>query len=280
MPETWGYLDSGINDAATNMAIDESLLNWHSEGLIPPILRLYGWERPSLSVGQFQKAEKSIDFEGIKKHQCEFVRRLTGGSAVLHDDEITYSIIVSEDHPNIPQSIQQAYYILSKGVLEGYRNLGINADYAIPEREAMKDKTAVCFEKTAIYEMIVDGKKISGNAQTRKKGVLLQHGSIPMTMDENMLFDLFKFKSERGRERQRENFSKKAVSIEQITNKTHTYDMLKDAFLEGFKTGLDIKVKPFELTESQWTEVHELADAKYRNDEWNLRRFKERVHHG
>lgn len=280
MPETWGFLDSGIHDAATNMAIDESLLNWHSAGFIPPILRLYGWERPSLSVGQFQKAEKSIDFEGIAKHQCDFVRRLTGGSAVLHDDEITYSIIVSEDHPNIPQSIQKAYYILSKGVLEGYRNLGIHADYAIPEREAIKDKTAVCFEKTAIYEMIVDGKKISGNAQTRKKGVLLQHGSIPMTMDENMLFDLFKFKSERGRARQRESFSKKAVSIEDITGKPHTYDMLKGAFLEGFKTGLDIEVKPFELTASQWAEVNELASTKYRNDEWNLRRFKERVHHG
>ncbi|WLV25076.1 lipoate--protein ligase family protein [Aciduricibacillus chroicocephali] len=278
--ETWKYLDSGILDAATNMAIDESLLNWHSEGFIPPVLRLYGWEKPSLSIGQFQKAEKSIDFDGIAKHGCEFVRRLTGGSAVLHDDELTYSIIVSEDHPNIPQSVQKAYYILSKGVLEGYHNLGINADYAIPEREAMLDKTAVCFEKTAVYEMIVDGKKISGNAQTRKKGVLLQHGSIPITMDEDMLFDLFKFKTERARERQRNNFSNKAVSIEQITQKPHTYDMLKAAFLDGFKKGLNIEVEPFTLSAEQWAEVHELADTKYRSDEWNLRRFKERVHHG
>lgn len=280
MQEKWNYLDSGIHDAAINMAIDESLLNWHSKGLIPPVLRLYGWKLPSLSIGQFQKAEKTINFDGIDKHGCEFVRRLTGGSAVLHDDELTYSLIVSENHPNIPQSVQKAYYVLSKGVLEGYRNLGINADYAVPEREALRDKTAVCFEKTAVYEMIVDGKKISGNAQTRKDGVLLQHGSIPMTMDEEMLFDLFKFKSERARERQRENFSNKAVSIEQITQKPHTYDMLKNAFLEGFKKGLDIDVEPMELSAAQWTEVNELADSKYRNDEWNLRRLKERVPHG
>lgn len=280
MQETWGFLDSGIHDAAINMAIDESLLNWHSEGRIPPTLRFYGWARPSLSIGQFQKAEKSIDFTGIEKHQCDFVRRLTGGSAVLHDDELTYSIVISEDHPNIPQSVREAYHILSKGVLEGYRNLGIDADYALPEREAMREKTAVCFEKTAYYEMIVDGKKISGNAQTRKNGVLLQHGSIPNKMDADMLFDLFNFSNERVRERQRRNFSNKAVSIEDITGIPHTYDMMKEAFLEGFKTGLDIRVEPFELDADQWQEVHKLADEKYRSDDWNLRRLKERAHIG
>lgn len=280
MQETWGFLDSGVHDAATNMAIDESLLNWHSEGKIPPTLRFYGWARPSLTIGQFQKAEKSIDFAGVQKHNCDFVRRLTGGSAVLHDDELTYSIVVSEQHPRIPQSVREAYYILSKGVLEGYRNLGIDADYAIPEREAMLDKTAVCFEKTAYYEMIVDGKKISGNAQTRKSGVLLQHGSIPITMDEEMLFDMFKFSSERVKERQRRGFANKAVSIDDIAHKPHTFQMLKEAFLAGFQTGLGVSVKPLELTEEQWQEVRILADEKYRTDDWNIRRLKERAHIG
>lgn len=280
MQETWKFIDTGHHDAATNMALDECLLNWHSEGKIPPTLRFYGWSKPSLSAGQFQKVERSIDFDGITKHDCEFVRRLTGGSAVLHDDELTYSIVVSEAHPNIPKSVTQAYYILSKGVLEGYKELGINADYAIPEREMLKERTDVCFEKTAYYEMIVDGKKISGNAQTRKHGVLLQHGSIPMTIDEDMLFEMFKFSSDSLRKRQQRNFSKKAISISQITGKSHTYDELADAFLKGFKTGLNIEVEPLELTDADWKEVDKLAVEKYRTKEWNMRLKKERAHIG
>src|SRR5690625_6643587 len=88
------------------MAIDEALLIWHSEQKIPPTLRFYGWKKPSLTIGHFQNAEKSIDFSGVTKYDCDFVRRLTGGSAVLHDDEITYSIIVSETHPKIPASVK------------------------------------------------------------------------------------------------------------------------------------------------------------------------------
>ncbi|MFD0956282.1 lipoate--protein ligase family protein [Virgibacillus alimentarius] len=264
--EEWGFIDTGHLDASVNMALDESLLNWHSNGEIPPTLRFYGWSAPSLSVGHFQKIEKTIDFSAIERHSCQFVRRLTGGSAVLHDDELTYSLVVSENHPSIPKSVREAYYILTKGILEGYKNLGIHAEYAYPDKESLKDRTAVCFEKPAYYEMIIDGKKISGNAQTRKKGVLLQHGSIPMSIDENMLFDLFLFPSEKVKNRKRASFSKKAIAINQITNKKHTYDMLKESFFKGFQTGLDIKLKPFTLSESKWEEVLQLAKEKYTAD--------------
>lgn len=280
LQEIWKFINTGHHDAATNMALDECLLNWHNEGRIPPTLRFYGWSYPSLSAGQFQKVDRSINFDGITKHNCEFVRRLTGGSAVLHDDELTYSIVVSESHPNIPQSITEAYYILSKGVLEGYKELNIHADYAIPEREMLKERTEVCFEKTAYYEMIVDGKKISGNAQTRKNGILLQHGSIPMSIDEDMLFEMFKFSSDSLRKRQQKNFSKKAISINQLTSKSHTYEELADAFLKGFKRGLNIDVEPLVLTDANWLEIKKLAEEKYRTKEWNMRFKKERAHNG
>lgn len=276
LQETWAYLDSGHLDAATNMAVDEALLQFHSKGSIPPTIRFYGWEKPSLTVGHFQNVHKTIDFTGIEKHDCDFVRRLTGGSAVLHDDELTYSIIVSEDHPKIPKSINKAYYILSQGLLEGYRELGIEADFAVPERELLQNRSAVCFEKPAIYEMIVDGKKISGNAQTRKDGVLLQHGSIPMSFNSEMLFDLFQFSSERLKERQRNSFLKKAISINDLTNKKHTFQMLKEAFLKGFKKSLDINTEPITLTTEQWQYITHLADTKYRTKEWNERLNKTR----
>lgn len=265
MQEEWGFINTGFQNAAVNMALDECLLQWHSKNLIPPTLRFYGWDKPSLSIGRFQNLEKTIDLDAVKKYDCQYVRRMTGGSAVLHDDELTYSIIISEDHPQIPRSIREAYYILSKGVIEGYRFLNIDADYYIP-KERNKNKTAVCFEKIAYYEMIVDGKKISGNAQTRKNGVLLQHGSIPMSMDDEVLFELFKFSNDRVRERQRKSFKNKAIAINDITGKKHTYDMLAEAFLEGFKKGLNITVKPIELTKEQWQEVYQLAEDKYANE--------------
>lgn len=276
LQETWALLDSGHHDAAINMAIDEALLEWHSEEKIPPTIRFYGWKNPTLTVGHFQNVEKTIDFEGIKKHRCEFVRRLTGGSAVLHDDELTYSIVVRESHPKIPQSVNKAYYVLAQGLLEGYRLLGIDADFAIPERELFKERSAVCFEVPAIYEMVVDGKKVSGNAQTRKLGVLLQHGSIPLSFDADMLFDLFKFSSEKFRERKRKAFVQKAISINDITETKHTYDSVKEAFLAGFKKSLNIRTETMELTEEQWKYIHYLADTKYRTDSWNLKRNKAR----
>ncbi|MFD2759758.1 lipoate--protein ligase family protein [Lentibacillus juripiscarius] len=281
MHKEWYFLDSGYQDAAVNMALDEALLNWHSEGKIPPTLRFYGWSRPTLSIGQFQKSDKAIDFDAVRSYNCHFVRRLTGGSAVLHDNELTYSIVVSEDQPGIPASVREAYYVLSKGLVEGFKNLGITVDYAMPDKDTARDRTAVCFEKAAFYEMMADGKKLSGNAQTRNKGVLLQHGSIPMDMDTGMLYDLFRFPSEAIKQRKREAFQEKAVTIDQLTNKTHTYDMMKHAFYAGFESGLGVTLRPFELSRQQWEEVYHLAETKYRSDEWNYNRLrKESVKHG
>lgn len=255
----WGLLDSGFHDASINMALDEALLNWHSEGKIPPVLRFYGWSSPSLSLGHFQK-ESEIDFSNLKKHQCQLVRRLTGGSAVLHDDELTYSIIISEKNRDIPSSIQEAYYVLSKGIVQGYKNLGINANYA---EDLTKERSAICFERPAFYEMVADGKKLSGNAQTRKRGVLLQHGSIPLSIDTDMLFDLFAFPNEQVKEKKQRAFTKKATTINQLTEQQHTHETVKQAFYEGFKHGLDIQLEPFTLSENQWDEVIDLAKTNY-----------------
>ncbi len=258
--EKWGFLENVPHDAAINMALDEALLNWHHEGKIPPTLRFYQWIAPTLSIGHFQKVDGKIDVEGIQNHQCQFVRRMTGGSAVLHDDELTYSIVISEQHPAIASSIRQAYYDLSKGILRGYQNLNIPVDYA---ESFSKERSSICFERPAFYEMVADGKKISGNAQTRKKGVLLQHGSIPISMNVDMLFDLFLFPSERVKERKKQAFWKKATTINQVTQRKHSYETVKTAFLEGFGEGLNIELEPFTLTKSQWNEVYDLAERKY-----------------
>lgn len=277
MEDVWGLLHTGHQDAATNMALDELLIKWHSEGEIPPVLRFYGWSKPTLSVGNFQKVEKTINFPAIKEKDCQFVRRLTGGSAVLHDDELTYSIVVSEDKPYISSSIRAAYYTLSKGIMAGFNILKIPVDYSLPEEQFTDLFTAVCFEKPSDYEMLVDGKKISGHAQTRKQGVLMQHGSLPFSMNDQLLFDLFNFSSDRARDRQRKSFADKAITMNEASGRIITYDMAAQAFEQGFKQALHLTLKPMELTKEQWEVVEKLAETKYRSDDWNMNRNRKKV---
>ncbi|MGI8317145.1 lipoate--protein ligase family protein [Halobacillus mangrovi] len=270
--ETWYFVDSGHCTPAINMALDEALMKWHRQGNIPPVLRFYGWAPAGLSVGYFQKVNGKIDLAGVKRHGYELVRRQTGGRAVLHDKELTYSVIVSEDHPAMPASVKDAYLVISKGLLEGFRELGIQADFAVPEGKLDVTNSAVCFEEPSWYELIVDGKKAAGSAQTRKKGIILQHGSIPIDVDDVKLFDMFTYKNERVKERARRAFGDKAVAINQIVEHNVSFEDTKAAFKKGFEKGLEVHLEPLELSKAQWNEVEQIARERYGTDEWNFSR--------
>ncbi|MBG9489513.1 octanoyltransferase LipM [Bacillus subtilis] len=275
--ETWRFIDSDNASPAFNMALDEALLYWHSEKKIPPVIRFYGWNPATLSVGYFQNIKKEINFEAVHKYNLGFVRRPTGGRGVLHDQELTYSVIVSEEHPEMPATVTEAYRVISEGILQGFRNLGLDAYFAIPrtekEKESLKNpRSSVCFDAPSWYELVVEGRKVAGSAQTRQKGVILQHGSILLDLDEDKLFDLFLYPSERVRERMQRNFKNKAVAINELTEKRVTMDEARKAFKEGFETGLNIHLEPYELSQEELDFVHHLAETKYASDEWNYKR--------
>ncbi|PGT87618.1 biotin/lipoate A/B protein ligase family protein [Bacillus sp. AFS040349] len=275
--EVWRYIDSGNCSPAYNMALDEALLEWHSEGKIPPTIRFYGWNPATLSIGYFQKVEKEIDLEAVKKYGLGFVRRPTGGRGVLHDQELTYSVIVSEEHPEMPKTVTEAYRVISEGILEGFKNLGLDAYFAIPrtdeEKAGLKSpRSAVCFDAPSWYELVVEGRKVAGSAQTRQKGVILQHGSILLDLDEDMLFDLFKYPNDRVKERMQRAFKNKAVATNELRDEPVTIDEAKKAFKEGFEKGLDIELEPYTLTSEEEAYVNEIAKNKYESDEWNFKR--------
>ncbi|MCH1626606.1 lipoate--protein ligase family protein [Ferdinandcohnia quinoae] len=275
--EIWRFIDSGDCSPEFNMALDEALLDWHSEGKIPPTIRFYGWNPATLSIGYFQKVEKEIDLDAVKRYGLGFVRRPTGGRGVLHDKELTYSVIVSEEHPGMPQTVTEAYRVISEGILQGFRLLGLDAYFAVPrseeEREGLKNpRSAVCFDAPSWYELVVEGRKVAGSAQTRQKGVILQHGSILLDIDEDKLFDLFKYPSERVKERMQRNFKNKAVAINALRDETVTIDEARSAFREGFERGLNITLEPYSLTVDEIKYVNEIAEKRYKSDEWNFKR--------
>ncbi|MCE3416392.1 lipoate--protein ligase family protein [Staphylococcus aureus] len=276
MTETWNFINTGSKDPYYNMAMDEALLNFVSRGEIDPVIRFYTWNPATLSIGYFQSLQKEIDIDKVKEKGFGLVRRQTGGRGVLHDKELTYSVIVPESHPNMPSTVTEAYRVISQGLLEGFKNLGFDTYFAVPktpeERQKLKQpRSSVCFDAPSWYELVVEGRKIAGSAQTRQKGVILQHGSILQDIDIDELFDMFIYKNERLKLKMKEAFVEKAVAINDISDEHITISQMEEAFEKGFKKGLNIELKPLELTEAQLAEVEELTE-KYRSDEWMFRK--------
>ncbi|QTK07139.1 lipoate--protein ligase family protein [Staphylococcus haemolyticus] len=272
MTETWNFINTGSHDPYYNMAMDEALLNFVSRGEIDPVVRFYTWNLATLSVGYFQRLKKEIDIDKVKEKGFGLVRRQTGGRGVLHDKELTYSVIVSEEHPNMPSTVTEAYRVISEGLLEGFKLLGFEAYFAIPrskeEREKLKQpRSAVCFDAPSWYELVVEGRKIAGSAQTRQKGVILQHGSLLQDVNVDELFDMFIFKNDRLKDKMKKAFVDKAVAINDIADRHISIEEMEKAFEEGFKKGLNIEFKPLTLSDDQIKEVKELEE-KYRSDEW------------
>ncbi len=259
------------------MALDEALLDWHSAGEIPPVIRFYEWNPATLSIGYFQQVHKDINLKNVEKNNLGFVRRPTGGRAVLHDQELTYSVIVSESYPNMPQTVTEAYRVISEGILLGFQKLGLQAYFSVPETKQQLDdlkkpKSAVCFDAPSWYELVVEGKKVAGSAQTRQKGVILQHGAILLDLDEELLLSVFNFESDEAKERMRKKLPEKAVAMNQFVETPFTIAQCVDAFSNGFQEALDIELVPYELTEKQQQDVEQLMKNKYATDEWNFKK--------
>lgn len=275
--QNWLFINTKRQSAAYNMALDEVLLNNVSKGNMPPVIRFYQWEKPSLSIGYFQRIHRDIDVDMVHQKGYDLVRRATGGRGVLHDKELTYSVIVPEDYDGMPKTVNEAYKVISQGLLEGFKKLGLDAEFSVPttvaERVALKDtqRSAVCFDASSWYELVVEGRKVAGSAQTRQKGVILQHGSILLDLDIDDLFDMFIYKSDRIKSKMKDIFKTKAVAINDLTDHSYTIEDLEESFYKGFQSGLSIQCTPFELTDELKDEVKELEKV-YASEEWTYRR--------
>jgi lipoyl(octanoyl) transferase len=186
----WQLILDGAMDGASNMSIDATLLEEVEASPEPrTVVRFYGWRTPTFSLGRNQKIEKALDADYCRTNGIDIVHRPTGGRAVLHDDELTYAVI-SNDANAFGDSIYANYKRVSEALCLGYNRLGVPAVLAPDTRKVtdVSDETDLpCFLSTSRYELMVHGRKIVGSAQRRVRRSFLQHGSMPITCDHNVL---------------------------------------------------------------------------------------------
>jgi lipoate-protein ligase A len=236
MTISWKLIDSGPNLGAYNMAIDEELLARAQKKKIAPILRFYTWSPPAVSIGRFQKIEEAVNADACARRNIDIVRRITGGRAVLHDRELTYSIIARTDDPLFPSTVLGTYKVIATGLLAGLKRLGIPAEmvsrggrHAGLVKKNVKDPA--CFSSPSWYEILANNRKIIGSAQRRLSGAFLQHGSILMDYDPVLEAEVIP----------RSCGSDVVTSITRELGRNVPVEDVKQAFVRGFSEALGIE---------------------------------------
>jgi lipoate-protein ligase A len=206
------------------MGLDQTLLERVSGGTSLPCLRFYGWKPQAVSIGYFQGLDEEVNVRLCGERGVDVVRRLTGGGAVFHNAELTYSLTLPLGHPLAGRSIQESYGILCAGIVRGLEKLGIAASF-VP-----------------INDIEYKGKKISGNAQTRKKAALLQHGTVLLDNDPELMFELLKVVPEKAGTRPSAAGVKQRVSsLSEILGREVSYGEALASISGGFGEALDIE---------------------------------------
>lgn len=256
------------------MAIDEAIARAHGRGEVPPTLRFYGWKPAAVSIGYFQSMRQEVDLDAVVAGGYGYVRRPTGGRLIFHHLELTYSVSIREEL--LPGGVIETYRELSKGLLEGLERLGGDAELSGGEEDPRKANPGgfhtACFDTASAYELQVGGRKIAGSAQTRKDGVILQHGTILLDMDVDLLFALMRLPEGAPVEKLKGRFRSKATTLREALGREVSYDEARQAFTQGFAAGLGLHVLNGNLTIAEQEEAERLVVEKYGNDAWNLKK--------
>ena len=247
---SWRVIPLETHDAFTNMAIDEAVSEAVASGKSIATIRFYRWKPSAVSIGYFQGMYDEVDVAKCKEQGVDVVRRRTGGGAVYHDadGEITYSVAVPEKELNL--GITESYRLICGWIVGSLATLGIKAEFK------------------PINDIIVGGKKISGNAQTRRNGVVLQHGTILYDVDVDTMFSLLKVPDEKIRDKMIAAVKERVTRVLDFAPVPR--QKLYEALVKGFTEG---KAWSFgKLTEHEKQRAQELAAARYTTDGWNFMR--------
>jgi lipoate-protein ligase A len=237
------------------MGLDEALLESCAGKITAgggtfPVLRFYGWEPPAVSIGYFQGMTEEVDTGAAQRLGFDLVRRISGGGAVLHRSELTYSIIMKDDHPFARKDFRESYRVLSGGLIRGFAIMGIEADFS------------------GINDIMAQGKKISGNAQTRRMGCLLQHGTILLDNDSEAMFKVLKVPEEKIKGKSIAEAKERVTSLRMVLGREIGFAEAETAFINGFSEAFGLQLEASEPCRAEECRAKELAEQKFSSREW------------
>lgn len=256
MVEKWRLLDTGFQDAFYNMGLDEAIAMARSKNLVPNTLRFFRWKPSAVSIGYFQSMEEEVDIGACRRRGIDCVRRRTGGGAVYHDQEgeLTYSLVINEDHRLISKDLQETYETFCSAIVAGLRLLMIPAEFK------------------PINDIIVEEKKISGNAQTRRMNVVHQHGTILLSIDPGLMFTVLKVPSEKIRDKLIKSADERVTSTNKFLKRRVSFKELREALINGFEKVFKVELVPGKTVGFEEILAARLKKQKYASREWNFMR--------
>ena len=261
---TWRLLRMPPADGAMNMAIDEAILRAVAARVVQPTLRLYAWEPPCLSLGRAQLAADA-DTQALRAAGFGLVRRPTGGKAILHVDELTYSVVAPEDEPRVAGGIVESYRRLSGGLIRGLEHLGVTGLVAGRRMSGSRSQGPICFEVPSDYEVTAGGRKLAGSAQMRSQSTVLQHGTVPLYGDITRICGVLAARPDPTRVRAR------ATSVQEALGRPVTWDEAVDAMIASFAEALNLQFESGTVIGQEQGWARELHEEKYATEAWTYR---------
>ena len=251
----WRFLPLEVRDGFWNMALDEAILRRALEGKSPNTLRLYKWKPSTASIGRNQSPSAEIDVEFAGRNGFNVVRRITGGGAVFHDEkrEITYSIVCPIKYLERlgAKKVLEQFQIITKGIISGLMTFGLKSEQDVIHCPAI----------------LVEGKKFSGNAQVRKKGYILQHGTILLDIDPDLMYSVLKAPENVNKTRMVKSVRAKCIGIkEQLKN--YNERKLINSLRIGFEKTLTIELVEGTFSREELILAEQLVKDKYSNSKW------------
>jgi lipoate-protein ligase A len=275
-PAVWRLIvDEVPRSGAANMALDQALAEAAAQGESLPTLRFYRWHPPAVSLGRYQPIE-DINTSAVFELGYEIVRRPTGGRAILHTDELTYSVVAPATEPRVRGSVMQAYLRISDALLEGLRALGVPAEKAAGSVRAGPDVSAACFETPSAYEITASGRKLMGSAQSRRAGYVLQHGSLPLTGDIGRLIDVLNLAPDQAATL-RADLRARACTLAQAlgtgdNDPTIEFMHVAAVLQKGFERMLNLSFQPASPTPAELRRSAQLIREQFGKEEWTGQR--------
>jgi len=259
----WRLLPYRVCRAAENMAVDEAVFRLNLREGLPPTLRFYGWQPPAVSLGYFQQTSREIDVAACRQARIDVVRRPTGGKAVLHEHELTYSLIAAADHPLFTRDIIGTYRAVSACIVEALRRLGLTPEIAFEGRSAAGTPLeGYCFAAPSRYELLVGGRKICGSAQVRTGEAFLQHGSL--------LVDIDPVRPAAVMGGSVDGVAETTTTLREQLGRVIGYEDLARLLRGAFEDTLGIRLAEGGLSPAEEALKERLLSEKYATDRWNL----------